>query len=88
MACLELGIVPALLVGGAAAALFALVTGVALMRLSGAAASIATLGLLVITVNVISQATAITHGPRTLFGVPAVRDVRLGLWRARRSPSS
>ena len=67
---LELGIVPSLLVGGTAAALFALVTGVALMRLSGAAASIATLGLLVITVNVLSQATAITHGPRALFGVP------------------
>lgn len=71
MADLELGIVPALLVGGTAAALLALVTGVALMRLSGAAASIATLGLLVITVNVLSQATAITHGPRALFGVPA-----------------
>jgi branched-chain amino acid transport system permease protein len=70
MARLELGIVPALLVGGTAAALFALLTGVALMRLSGAAASIATLGLLVITVNVLSQATAITHGPRALFGVP------------------
>ena len=54
--------------------LFALVTGVALMRLSGAAASIATLGLLVITVNVLSQATAITHGPRSLFGVPAYAD--------------
>ena len=67
---LELGVVPALLVGGCAAALFALVTGVALMRLSGAAASIATLGLLVITVNVLSQSTAITHGPRSLFGVP------------------
>ena len=70
MARLELGIVPALLVGGLAAALFALVVGVALMRLSGAAASIATLGLLVITVNVLSQATAITHGPRSLFGIP------------------
>jgi branched-chain amino acid transport system permease protein len=70
LANLELGIVPALLVGGAAAALFALVTGVALMRLSGAAASIATLGLLVITVNVLSQATPITHGPRAIFGIP------------------
>jgi branched-chain amino acid transport system permease protein len=70
MAHLELTVVPALLVGGTAAALFALVTGVALMRLSGAAASIATLGLLAITVNVLSQATTITHGPRALFGVP------------------
>ena len=48
----------------------ALVFGLALMRLSGAAASIATLGLLVITVNVLSQATEITAGPRALYGVP------------------
>ena len=70
LARMELGIVPALLVGGATAAVFAVLTGVALMRLSGAAASIATLGLLVITVNVLSQATRFTHGPRALFGVP------------------
>jgi branched-chain amino acid transport system permease protein len=71
LARMEYGIVPALLVGGATAAVFAVLTGVALMRLSGAAASIATLGLLVITVNVLSQATRFTHGPRALFGVPA-----------------
>lgn len=64
------GIVPALLVGGMAAALLALISGVALMRLSGSAASIATLGLLVITVNVLSQANRFTAGPRALFGVP------------------
>jgi branched-chain amino acid transport system permease protein len=66
----SLGVAPSLLVGGAAAAVLALVTGAALMRLSGAAASIATLGLLVITVNVLSQAGRFTHGPRALFGVP------------------
>jgi branched-chain amino acid transport system permease protein len=70
LADVELGVVPALLVGGLAAAVLALITGVALMRLSGAAASIATLGLLVITVNILSQATSITKGPRSLFGVP------------------
>lgn len=67
---LHLSVIPSLLVGGAAAAMFALVTGVALMRLSGAAASIATLGLLVITTNVLSQASEFTHGPESLFGVP------------------
>ena len=67
---MKLGVVPALLVGGFVAAAFSLVTGVALMRLSGAAASIATLGLLAITVNVLSQSTRFTHGPRALFGVP------------------
>jgi branched-chain amino acid transport system permease protein len=70
LASVELGVVPALLVGGGAAALLALVTGVALMRLDGAAASIATLGLLVITINVLREASSFTKGPRSFFGVP------------------
>jgi branched-chain amino acid transport system permease protein len=70
LAHLHFGVIPSLLVGGAAAAVLAAITGVALMRLSGAAASIATLGLLVITVNVLSQANALTNGPQSLFGVP------------------
>ena len=74
LASMELDALPSLLVGGAAAALLALVSGVALMRLSGAAASIATLGLLVIVVNVLSQATSITHGPQSLYGVPSYTD--------------
>ena len=56
--------------------MFALMTGVALMRLSGAAASIATLGLLVITTNVLLQASEFTHGPQSLFGVP--QDANFG----------
>ncbi|MDF5758082.1 branched-chain amino acid ABC transporter permease [Spongiactinospora sp. TRM90649] len=70
LAGVEVGFVPALLVGGAAAAVVALVTGPALLRLSGAAASIATLGLLVIVNNVLAQATPLTRGPQALFGVP------------------
>jgi branched-chain amino acid transport system permease protein len=70
LADIHFGVVPSLIVGGGAAAAFAFVTGLALMRLSGAAASIATLGLLVITVNVLSQANEFTHGPRSIFGVP------------------
>lgn len=67
---LEVGIVGAMLIGGAAAALLALIAGLGLMRLSGAAASIATLGLLVIINNVLAQASSITRGPQSLFGVP------------------
>jgi branched-chain amino acid transport system permease protein len=70
LAKLHFSVIPSLLVGGGAAAVLALVTGIALMRLSGAAASIATLGLLVITVNVLSQASEFTHGPRSIFGIP------------------
>jgi branched-chain amino acid transport system permease protein len=73
---LHLSVIPSLLIGGVVAAVFALATGVALMRLSGAAASIATLGLLVITTNVLSQASEFTHGPESLFGVP--QDANFG----------
>lgn len=73
---LHLSVIPSLLIGGCVAAVFALGTGVALMRLSGAAASIATLGLLVITTNVLSQASEFTHGPESLFGVP--QDANFG----------
>jgi branched-chain amino acid transport system permease protein len=70
LAGFDIGIVGALLIGGVVAALVALITGVALMRLSGAAASIATLGLLVIVNNVIANAHSITRGPQSLFAVP------------------
>jgi branched-chain amino acid transport system permease protein len=76
LATLELGVIPSLLIGGAAAAVLAAVSGLALLRLTGAAASIATLGLLVITVNVLSEANRFTAGPRTLFGVP--QDANFG----------
>ncbi|MUN37248.1 branched-chain amino acid ABC transporter permease [Actinomadura litoris] len=70
LAGFAVGFVPALLIGGGAAALLALLTGPALMRLSGAAASIATLGLLIIVSNVLAQATPLTRGPQSLFSVP------------------
>jgi branched-chain amino acid transport system permease protein len=70
LAKIELGVIPALLIGGIAAAVLAAISGLALLRLTGAAASIATLGLLVITVNVLSEANRFTAGPRTLFGIP------------------
>jgi branched-chain amino acid transport system permease protein len=74
LATMELPAVPAVLLGGMVAALVALVSGIALMRLSGDAASIATLGLLIIVTNVIGQSTSITKGPQSLYGVPAFSD--------------
>jgi branched-chain amino acid transport system permease protein len=59
-----------LVVGGSVAAVVAFVMGLVIMRLSGAAASIATLGLLVIVNNVLSQAHSITRGPQSFFGIP------------------
>jgi len=65
----ELDVPLTLLLGGTAAALGALVAGIAILRLSGAAASIATLGLLVIVNNLLVQAHSITRGPQSLYGV-------------------
>ena len=48
----ELGFVPAIMIGATAAALFAAITGVAIMRLSDTAAAISSFALLVI-VNVV-----------------------------------
>lgn len=58
------------LVAGAVAALVAAVVGIPLMRLSGLAASISTLALLVIVNTLISNADAITGGTTTLSSIP------------------
>jgi len=66
----ELDIPVTLIVAGVCAATMAIVAGAAILRLSGAAASIATLGLLVIVNNLLVQAHSITRGPQSLYGVP------------------
>jgi branched-chain amino acid transport system permease protein len=64
------GIVPAMLIGGGVAAVIALASGLVLMRLTGAAAGITTLALLVITNEVLRNATTFTRGTQTFYGVP------------------
>ena len=54
----------------AVGAVFALVTGAALMRLSGLAAGIATFAVLEITHNILQQWTKIGPGPGTLSSIP------------------
>ena len=66
------------LVGAAGAALFALLVGSVLMRLSGMAASISTFALLVIVYVVLGNWDGVTGGQRSLMGVPAT----VGLWTA------
>lgn len=67
---LELSTPVALLAGGAAAALFAALASVPIMRLAGIAAGIATLALLV-TVNVVlSNWDGVTRGSAGMIGVP------------------
>lgn len=57
-------------IGAVAATALALLVGPILMRLSGAAASAASIGLLVIVTELISNAASITRGTQTFSGVP------------------
>jgi branched-chain amino acid transport system permease protein len=66
------------LAGGGVAALFALVVGWPLMRLSGVSASIATFAVLVVAYIVLGNWTAMTGGQGSLMGLPAYVD----LWTA------
>jgi branched-chain amino acid transport system permease protein len=69
LAQVQVPFVVAVLVGGAIAALVAALVGFPLMRLSGAAAVIATFALLIIIHTVLLNWSQVTNGPRTLFGV-------------------
>src|SRR5580704_829578 len=60
------------------AALFALVVGRVIMRLSGIAASIATFGLLGVVNNVYSNWDSVTGGQGSIVGIPPTMNVWLG----------
>jgi branched-chain amino acid transport system permease protein len=66
----ELGLFPAMLAGGALAAVLAAVFGIAVARLAGVAAAIATLAILVIMNTFIVQTPSVTGGSDVLVGVP------------------
>ncbi len=78
LANIHLGFLPAVFTAAAVAALVAAIVGLPLMRLSDIAAAIASFALLVIVHVVLSQWTAVTNGPRTLFGLLEYTD----LWTA------
>ena len=65
-----------ILAGGAAAALVASVISYPLMRLSDAAAVITSFAVLVIMHTVMVHWSAVTNGPRTLFGVVNATDLK------------
>lgn len=66
---LQVPFVLAVIIGGLMAALVAALVGYPLMRLSGAAAVIATFALLIIVHTVLINWSEVTNGPRTLFGL-------------------
>ncbi|MCL7999717.1 branched-chain amino acid ABC transporter permease [Brucella sp. 21LCYQ03] len=72
---MHLPIYAAILVGGIAAALVAAVVSFPLMRLSDSAAVITSFGLLVVIYTVTNNWSAVTNGPRTLFGLPKATDL-------------
>jgi branched-chain amino acid transport system permease protein len=78
LAGIEWPFLPAVLVAAGVCFLVAAVFGFPLMRLSESAAAIASFALLVIVHVVLSQWSAVTNGPRTLFGVLRYTD----LWTA------
>lgn len=67
----------AIAVSGVVAALVAAAISYPLMRLSDAAAVITSFALLVVLHTVMTHWSALTNGPRTLFGVPKATDVNL-----------
>lgn len=67
----QMPFVLAVIIGGLMAALVAVLVGHPLMRLSGAAAVIATFALLIIVHTVLINWSEVTNGPRTLFGLEA-----------------
>jgi branched-chain amino acid transport system permease protein len=76
---LELGNLPATILAGVIAAIFASIVGYPLMRLSGISASIAMFSLLIIVNTVISQATDYTRGEQTMVGIPQTTTVNYTL---------
>lgn len=70
---------PATLASGAAAALFALIAGLPLMRLSGIAASIGTFTLLAIVQSIAGNWTSVTGGQGSLFGLPGGTNMYIAL---------
>lgn len=72
---LHMGFLPAMFAGALVTAIFAAIVGFPLMRLSDTAAAIASFALLVIVHVVLSQWTAMTNGPRTLFGLLKYTDM-------------
>jgi branched-chain amino acid transport system permease protein len=65
-------------ISGVFAALFALIVGRVIMRLSGIAASIATFGLLGVVNNVYSNWDSVTGGQGSIVGIPPTMNAWIG----------
>jgi branched-chain amino acid transport system permease protein len=79
LAATEIGLLPALLVTIVLVALIAALVGIPISRMTGAAAVIATLGLLLIVHGVLIGATDFTRGANAFIGVPRKTDLTIAL---------
>src|SRR5699024_10575320 len=77
---IEFGVWVRLLFSGLVCAVFAVVVGSVLMRVSGLSAGIATLALLLIIRVVITESESWTRGHHTLIGVPNSMSMLDALW--------
>lgn len=66
----EIGFLPAMLIGMAVAVVAAAAIGRVFVRLSGAAAAVATLGFMVIVYTLLSNAEQLTRGSKAFSGIP------------------
>ena len=79
LATVEIGFAASLVVTTALVSLFALAIGLAIARLGGAAAAIATLGVLIIVHTILVGARDFTRGSQALYGVPQAVDILVAL---------
>jgi len=75
MKVVEISPLLAMLAAGVVAALVAAFVAYPLMRLSDAAAVITSFALLVVLYTIMNNWSALTNGPRTLFGLPKTTDM-------------
>ena len=75
----EVGFLPATAAAVVVTMVFAFVVGLPIVRLAGAAAAVATLGLLVIMHTVFSNYETLTRGAQAFYGIPADSTLPLGL---------
>lgn len=70
LASMEMSFFPALLLGGACAALMAILVGIPVLRLRGHYLAVATMGFLIIVQVLITNWESVTRGPLGLNGLP------------------
>lgn len=67
----QMAFLPAMLIGAGVAVVVAAVVGRVMVRLSGAAGAVASLGFMVIVFTVLSNAEELTRGSKAFSGIPA-----------------